>query len=302
MPDDMNIGLIGLDTSHVERFLEVLNDAEDPNYAAGARIVMGYPGGSEDFELSIGRVEEYTKMLRDDFEARIVDSPEEVAESCDAVIMTAVDGRVHRTLFERIASAKKPTFIDKPFTVSAEDAEAIVQTASDHATPVFSASSLRFEEDLVRALADDEKGAVTGAAFFGPMDIQPTQPGLFWYGIHTVNMLYASLGAGCRQVSATTTENHDVVVGEWEDGRIGTVRGNRAGNFNFGGTLHREQGSRPIVTAGPADRPKHACLMERILDFFRTGEPPVDNRETLETIRFIEAANESRETGERVRI
>lgn len=302
MPDELKVGLIGLDTSHVERFLEVLNDKDSPHHLPGGRIVMGYPGGSEDFELSIGRVEGYTETLRDSFGGEIVDSPEEVAEGCDAVIMTAVDGRVHRGLFDRIAGAKKPTFIDKPFALSTADAEAMVRIAEENGTPMFGTSSLRYEEDLLRALADNEQGAVTGAEFHGPMEIQPTQPGLFWYGIHTVNMLYACLGTGCGQVSATTTDEHDVVVGEWKDGRIGVIRGNRTGDNTFGGTVHRKNGSRPVVTGSPDDRPKYVGLMERILPFFQTGNPPVDNRETIETIRFIEAANQSRETGEAVRI
>ena len=105
MPKEMKVGLIGLDTSHVERFAEVLNDAGSPHHLPGARIVAGYPGGSADFDLSIGRVEGYTNTLRDRFGIRMVDTPEAVAEACDAVLLTAVDGRVHREIFERIAAA-----------------------------------------------------------------------------------------------------------------------------------------------------------------------------------------------------
>jgi hypothetical protein len=36
------------------------------------------------------------------------------------------------------------------------------------------------------------------------------------------------------------------------------------------------------------------CLAETIVEFFRTGQAPVDPEETIELIRFIECANESR--------
>ena len=41
------------------------------------------------------------------------------------------------------------------------------------------------------------------------------------------------------------------------------------------------------------------CLAEAIVEFFRTGRPPVDAEESIELIRFIEVANESRANGGR---
>ena len=47
-------------------------------------------------------------------------------------------------------------------------------------------------------------------------------------------------------------------------------------------------------------KPAYALMLEKILTFFRTGESPVPISESVEIIRFLEAANESRETGLRV--
>ena len=47
-------------------------------------------------------------------------------------------------------------------------------------------------------------------------------------------------------------------------------------------------------------RPKYANLLDQIMAFLRSGQPAVDPEETVETIRFIEAANESRTTGKSV--
>src|SRR4051812_24165385 len=107
----IRVGLIGLDTSHVVAFTKVLNDAANPEHIPGARVVAGWPGGSPDFQLSVGRVQKFMQQLREEHGVKILDTPEAVAEQSDLICITAVDGRVHRELFERVAKFGKPTFI-----------------------------------------------------------------------------------------------------------------------------------------------------------------------------------------------
>jgi predicted dehydrogenase len=262
---------------------------------------MAYPGGSPDFELSISRLDKITNALRDDHHVMIVDSPEEVAEKSDAILLTAVDGRVHLELFKRVVGFGKPVFIDKPFAVTSEHANAMVALAKKHNVPLLSASSIRFSDYVSDILRNEDNGQVIGADCYGPMNIQETQPGLFWYGIHAVDTLYRILGKGCVQVTSTTNDDYDFVIGEWQDGRIGTIRGNRKGNNNFGATIHTEKNTESTVI-NTQSRPIYASLLDEVMAFFQTGQPGISLEETVEVIRFIEAANESRETGKTVRL
>lgn len=298
---ELKIGLIGLDTSHVTAFTKLLNDPSVEYHVPGGRVVVAYPGGSPDFDLSINRVEGFTNELRDNYNVAIVDSPEAVAEQSDVIMLESVDGRVHLEQFRKIAPFGKPTFVDKPFAVSTQDAQAIADLAREHNIPFMSASSLRYAQALLEALEDTAKGTIFGADTYGPMSIQPTQPGLYWYGIHTVDMLYAVLGQGCREVRAVTNEEHEFVVGVWEDGRIGSVRGNRKGSSAYGALVHREQGTQ-LVDVGSRPKPYYASLLEAISKMFTTGQSPIASAEMVEVIRFIEAANESRETGQTVKL
>jgi predicted dehydrogenase len=300
MRKPLNIGIIGLDTSHVEAFTRLLNQEDDPHHIPGARVVTGFPGGSPDFDLSINRVEGFTNKLRDDFGVEILDSPEAVAERSDIVFLTAVDGRVHRELFEKIVPSGRPTFIDKPFAVGQEDARAILKLAADSAVPVMSCSSLRYADNFQAAIADDaESGAIVGCDVFGPMAIQPPMPGLYWYGCHSVEMLVAAMGAGAKRVRTTTMKNTDLVVVEWGDGRVGTVRGLRETNTPFGATVHREKALRQL-DASANERPYYAAMMEAILRSLPEGRSDVPREEMLDIVRIMDAANESRETGKPV--
>src|SRR5689334_7224642 len=121
-PQPIRVGLLGLDTSHVTAFTKVLNDSSNPEHIPGARVVSGWPGVSPVFPMSIGRVEKFTVDLRDQHGVQILESPHAVAEAVDLICITAVDGRVHRELFDRIAPFAKPTFIDKPFATTSADA------------------------------------------------------------------------------------------------------------------------------------------------------------------------------------
>ena len=42
----LRIGLIGLDTSHVIAFTQLLNDSKNKDYVPGGRVVAGFRGGS----------------------------------------------------------------------------------------------------------------------------------------------------------------------------------------------------------------------------------------------------------------
>jgi predicted dehydrogenase len=296
--------MIGLDTSHVSQFTKLLNREDYEYHVPGGRVVVAYPGvPSMDFEMSYSRIDRITNELKKEYGVHMVDSAEAVAEQSDAILLMSVDGRVHLELFRRIAPFGKPVFIDKPFAVDTASAREMTSLAERHGVAFMSCSARRVDDRFVSELAREDEGAIIGGDFYGPMPIQPTQPGLFWYGIHIVEMLYHTLGRGCVQVSAAANDNHDVAVGVWRDGRIGTVRGNRVGSTAAGGLIHREKGTRSIAgikDASVPSRPAYASLVERILNMAAGGKSPIDPLETMEIIRFIEAANESRETGKTV--
>ncbi len=294
----LKLGIIGLDTSHVLVFSDTFNNPASKQALKGARVTMAWPGGSPDVPSSIGRVAGYTAEVRDKFGVTIADSPEAVAQACDAILLTSVDGRTHPGQFERIAPFGKPVFIDKPFAVSSADARRIFAVAKQHKVRVFSASSLRFTEALVKVVTPETRALVKGADFCGAAAHEPTNPGLYWYGIHAVEMLYTAMGRGCRSVRCVSTPDHDLATGVWADGRIGTVRGTRTGNYEMHGIVHFEKNSVAVNVQTQA-KPFYASLTEAYLAFFQGGATPIDPEETMELIRFIEAANESGANGGR---
>src|SRR3954468_2939229 len=198
---ELKIGLVGLDNSHVTAFTSLLNDPGNAYRVPGGRVVAAFPGGSPDMDISRNRVEGFTKTLREKYSVEMKDSPEAVAEAVDLVMILSVDGRVHRAQFERTARFKRPTFIDKPFAVTVEDAEAMLRLAHSEKIPLMSCSSVRYSDNVVEALGGRRED-VLGCDAHGPLSEIPQQPGLFFYGVHTVDLIVSVLGHGCRDVSA----------------------------------------------------------------------------------------------------
>lgn len=294
----MRVGMIGTDNSRIVHFAKYMNDESDPFHIPGAKLVAAWPGEpSADFPMSIGRIEGYTATLRDRYGVAIMESLEAVADRCDAWMLEAVDGRVREDMFARMLPYRKPIFVDKPFALSAAAAASMIRRAEAAGTRFMSCSALRYAEALTRAM-DGE--AIAGADFYGPLWLEPTQGEYFWYGIHAAEMLFRALGPDCDGVRALRADDHDVVVGVWNDGRIGTIRGNRTGNETFGGSIHRAAGTTAMQVA-EADKPFLASLTKAVLAFFR-GEDGIDPRLTLAIVRFLEAANESLREGRTVRL
>lgn len=285
-----SVGVIGLDTSHATAFTKILNDADAAADVAGYRVTHAYPQGSPDIESSIKRVPEYTAEVKK-MGVEIVDSIEALLQKVDVVLLETNDGRPHLAQARMVIEAGKPVFIDKPVAGSLKDAVEIYRLAEAKGVPVFSASSLRFAPSTM-AVRNGSIGQVLGADTFSPATLEPTHPDLFWYGIHGVESLFTVMGTGCVQVRRTFHPNGEVVVGEWEDGRIGVFRGTRAGKHTYGGTAY---GSEGVAPAGAYEG--YRPLVVEIVRFWNTGQAPVSAKETLEIYAFMAAADESKKRG-----
>lgn len=291
---ELRVGMIGLDTSHVTQYLGILNDPKHKDHVPGAKIVAAFKGGSPDIENSRSRVDGFTKTATEKYGVKLYDTIEELAKNVDAILILSVDGRPHLDQFRRTLAAKKPVFIDKPLAGSLRDALEIARLSRENKVPVFSTSSLRYTSDSPMK-AIDPATPISSAYSFGPAELEPHHPDLYWYGIHAVEALYSVLGAGCEKVVRTHTKSTDVVTGVWSDGRVGTMQGNRKDGKGFGG-----YGVTVMTAKGPVkggEKHSYKPLVEAYLKFFETGIAPVPLDTTIELLAFMEAADESKRRG-----
>ena len=286
--DDIRIGIVGLDTSHVTAFTEVLNNPQAKGHVPGAKVVAGFKGGSPDIKSSIERVEGYTTTLHDKYGVKIYDTIEQLCADVDAVLIESVDGRPHLAQAKIVIAAKKPLYIDKPLAGTLSDALEIFRLAEAAGVPIFSASSLRFGKQN-QAVRNGSIGKVMSAETTSPAHVENTHPDLFWYAVHGCESLFTVMGTGCESVERRATADGKIeVVGKWKGGRTGTFRESK----DYGGKATGEKGEAPV---GAFDG--YAPLVVEIVKFFQTKQPPVAAAETIELFAFMEAADESKRQG-----
>lgn len=285
------IGIIGLDTSHSVAFTKTFNAPDAGPEYGGYKVVAAYPKGSNDIESSVKRIPGYIEEVKK-YGVTIVDSIKDLLRQVDVVLLETNDGRLHLEQAIPVFKAGKTVFIDKPVAAFLPDAIAIFEAARKYKVPVFSSSSLRYYPS-VAAIAEGKAGNVLGADVFSPAHLEKTHMDFSWYGIHGVEMLYTVMGTGCKSVTRTHTPDADVVVGVWDNDRIGTFRGLRFDKSGYGGSVFGDKSIETLDSKGGGYNP----LLVEVVKFFDTGKAPVSPEETIEIFAFMEAADESKRQG-----
>lgn len=313
----IRIGLVGLDTSHATTFTKLLHDPYDPLHIPGARVVAAYAGGSPDMAISASRVASFTAEVRDRYGVPIVDSPEQVADASDVVLVLASDGRTHPALFRAVAGRGKPIFVDKPFAVSVDDAQEIFGIAAETNTRVFASSAFRYADGLAGVLQGiRERGERVRTCHVQCwLPIEPTQGRYFWYGIHAAEMLVSCMGAGISEVEAAGSEMEDRITVRHADGRQSMIAGSRVDgafrvrlatdaqdwDIDLGGSMGSLSARLlrtvlDVLAGEQAPRLWRATLAGSIADRSTRLLDPIQD-ETLEVIALLSAAQQSHERG-----
>jgi virulence factor len=289
----LRLGIVDLDSSHSVEFSRRFNHAgvDREQWVDGAQVVAAWSGGSV---MAPERIPGFQAEL-ESIGITTVDSREQLMEQIDGVLILSLCGDCHLERARPFLEAKIPTFVDKPFACSISDATTIVELAQQNETTLLNSSALRFSREVQELAAKRRHlGETNGAITYGPAKRANGNPGLFHYGIHSVELLFELLGSGCETVSTTWSEEAEVVTGVWADGRIGTVRGNRTGATSYGFVAYCEGG---VVSETVSTRFAYRNLCREIVRTFESGQPSVTHESSLDVVRFVLASLNSEQTG-----
>jgi predicted dehydrogenase len=290
--EDLKLGIIGLDTSHVTAFTKILNDPSDPKHVPGGKVVAAFKSSSADIPSSASKVDEYAATLQKDFGVKLVGSIEDLCKEVDAVLIESVDGRPHLEQAKPVIAAKKRLFIDKPIGGTLSDTLEIFRLAKEAGVPVFTSSAYRYYDTMVE-LKKTNVGQIRSVISYGPSHTEPHHPDFYWYGVHPAEALYTVMGTGCESVVRTTTPDTDVATGTWSGGRVGILCGIRTKPLPHKVTVFGDNGFAEQKSGGDS----YAPLVAQIMEFFKTGVSPIPAEETIEMFAFMEAADESKRRG-----
>ncbi len=284
----IRLGMIGLDTSHVIAFTSYLNN---PKNNTGCKVVAAFPGGSPDFKASADRVQKFTSDMRDKYGVEMVDSIEELCQKVDGILLESVDGRPHLEQARIVIAAGKRLWVDKPVADDLADVIELFRLAKENNVPCWSSSAMRFGAEVASARSNIALGKIVACDVFGSSSWAEKHPSLYLYGIHAVEPLFTVMGTGCETVQRVKTDRGDMVIGVWQGGRIGTFRDLRGGKTDFKTIIYGTEQTLMPKSSG------YEPLLVEIVNFFRSGKPPVSAEETIEIYAFMSAADDSAAQG-----
>lgn len=264
----VDIGVLGLDTSHPEAFAAVLDDLRDERDDAPA-ITAVWDGGAV-------RDDGYVDAFCDGVGATRYDDPAAMVGAVDAAMVLAVDWDRHADLAEPFLAAGLPTLVDKPVAGSLADLAALADGAQG--TPLFGGSAVPFHPafEALRESAPDRTLHVAGYNDF------------FYYRVHAVDLarrLVASDWTGVRPQARTATATVEVT---FADGTLATCRFDGDADSATFGVL--DVADRTSATAIEAGEESHRQMYEGYLGAFLDvvgGTAPDPTAGVLDAARLL---------------
>ena len=279
----IRIGIVGSDNSHAEQFAKIANGLHDAGRVAGVRCVaISAPHNTR------GRTKEVAAHGGIE---HVVAAPEEMVDMVDAAMVVYRHGGLHLEGAMPFIEKKIPVFIDKPLATSVRDAKKLLEAARRKKTPVASFSTLRFCDGFIEFQKEMKAiGDLKAGVFKSPGDLRSKYGGVFFYGIHAVELMHATMGYGARKVSAVARARHVLATVLFDGGRMAQLPILEGPAHTFHVTAHGTEGEvARRIDPGAA----YLAGMKVFLKMVRTGKEPFTHDELLEPVKVLEAIDKS---------
>ncbi|MBN1556615.1 MAG: Gfo/Idh/MocA family oxidoreductase [Lentisphaerae bacterium] len=279
----LRIGIIGAENSHAAAIGRLINVERK---IKGARVEYIW-GETHAFANAAAKAGGIPHMVR---------NPGEMLGRVDAVVVDHRDPRPHLKAALPFVREGLPVFIDKPFCYRAAEGKRFLKTARSHGAAVTSFSVLP-EQAAFRAFRRGlpKLGAVLAGAAYGPCDPYSRYGGLFFYGIHQVDLALHAFGYAVRRVLMTRNGNGATGQLFYPDGRIVTLNFIAEGFRGFALTAAGERGT--LHRTIDMDASPYLRGVRTLVKMFKTGEAPLADEALLRPIQVLEALERSLKSG-----
>lgn len=276
----VDIGLLGLDTSHPEAFADVFNELGVTRDDAPTITAV--------WDSETIRDDNYIASFCADVEATRYDTPAAMVDAVDAAMVLTVDWERHLPLAQPFLEANIPTLVDKPIAGRLADLEALADAATE--TSLVGGSAVPFHPEFVPLTKSTANRTLHVAGYND----------IFYYRVHTVDLARRIVDSNWTSVAPQTRTETSSVEVSFADGTLATLRfdGNDTPG-TFGALDVADQTRAVAITAGMET---HRQMYERYLTAFLDtihGTEPDQTASVLDAARLLLAVEvaltESRE-------
>jgi len=175
------VAILGCENSHANSFIKHIQE------------------NVEDIEILgvYSHEEEAMQKLHDEFGVYMMKSYDEFVDEADSIIVNARHGDNHYKYAKPYIKKGIPMFIDKPITVSEEDAVAFMKELKENNVKVCGGSMCVFDDnvrELAKNVSENTYGEVYGGYVRAPINMDNPHGGFFFYTQHLAQVMTTIFG------------------------------------------------------------------------------------------------------------
>ncbi|MBO5968122.1 MAG: Gfo/Idh/MocA family oxidoreductase, partial [Clostridia bacterium] len=200
------IAILGCENSHANAFLKFIKEKEEFSDIECIGVYSVDPAASE--------------KLRDNFGVPVLENYDSAVGKIDGLIITARHGGDHYKFAKPYIESGIPMFIDKPITVSEEEAVEFMQALKARGTRISGGSSLKQDVYVSELKADalaEVGGKTLGGFIRAPYQAENAYGGFYFYAQHLVEMVCEIFGRFPISVTAKQNGKQIHVLFHYED-------------------------------------------------------------------------------------
>ncbi len=196
------------------------------------------------------------------------------------MILAPSNPELHLEMCRNVFPFKKPAYVDKTFAPDVAVAQAIFKLADELGTPIQTTSALRYSN--VQAYVEK-----AGRDQLRHMTAWVSGSNFNEYVIHPVELIVSCMGHEAERLMRRGQQPETQLLIDFSNGRTGTVN-----VFNKTRTKYAAS----VTTAKATEyievdlRQIFVDNLAAVMDFFESGKPNVDRRETMAIMRILDAA------------
>ncbi|HOF39752.1 MAG TPA: Gfo/Idh/MocA family oxidoreductase [Candidatus Hydrogenedentes bacterium] len=279
----MILGIIGAENSHSKAIATIIN------------VEKKIKGFSVDYLWG-----ETAAFARDTAEAgqipNIVKNPKQMLGKVDAVLVDHRHPKYHLPAVTPFAERGIPVFVDKPFCFEPKEGVAFLKLAKKAGAPITSFSVVPMQASFQKFKKGMESiGTVVAGSTYGPCDLESQWGGVFFYGIHQVEMTLMAFGYDVK--SALITKNGNGSTGQllYRDGKIVTMNLVKEGAPGFG--ISATGSEKSIHSSLPMDKSPYLAGVKTFCGMFKTRVEPISHDFLLRPVQVLDALARSKKSG-----
>lgn len=176
------VAILGCENSHANDFLRVIRE-ENIQDIEVVGVYSCFPGEAE--------------KLHEAFGVPVAESYDAFVGKIDGLIITARHGANHYKYAKPYLDSGIPMFIDKPVTITEEEAQEFMQELKSRRIAISGGSTLKhaaYVQALKKLAESGEHGNVLGGFLRAPIDINSVHGGFYFYAQHLVQTMCELFG------------------------------------------------------------------------------------------------------------